>query len=83
MVRDCGDGVAGLHGLARQEALAMARPGSREGVRRQMLDFAYRRELGAVPNAFNRILGPTMQSLTGEANRPALNVNQPINRTHT
>ena len=35
-------------------------------------------------NAFNRILGLTMQSLTGEANQttPTLSLNQPMNRTH-
>lgn len=56
---------------------------SREGTGRQMLSFAYRRELGPVPNAFDHSLGLTIQPLTGEANQTALTSTQPMNRTRT
>ena len=50
MVQACGEGVAGLYGLARQETLAIgqAQLVSRERVRRQMLVFAcHRGDVGA------------------------------------
>ena len=71
LMHKCTDGVAGLCGPARREALDMVRaqlvsPGC---VRRQMLSFAYRRELGPVPHVFHHTLGLTVQPLTGEANQ--------------
>ena len=61
MMQDCRDGVAGLHGLARQEALAMVRAQmvSRKGAKVQMLNFASCKELGPVLVAFNHTLDGT------------------------
>ena len=71
LVQACGEGVEGLYGLARQTTLAIcqAQLVSRESVRRQMLNFAYHRELGPMHRAFNPILGFTMQP--GETNQTA------------
>ena len=77
--------MSGLYGLERQEALAIAQAQLVlwEGFRRQMLNFAHQRELGPVPNAYNHILGLTMQlGEAREADQVTLNLNPSMNNTH-
>ena len=87
LVQEWGSGEAGLRRQAQLAELTMLFEQliSTERHRRQMIQFACSRGPGPVLTTFNPILGLTMQSLTGNANRTSLRVPQPDtnNRAHT
>ena len=69
VMQDRGHGLAGLTGPARQGELVVvwAQPIAQESIRRQMIVFAYHRELGPIHTALDHILGLTMCLLACES----------------
>ena len=80
-MQDCVVGEAGLRKQAQREetTIRFDQLISSDGVRRQMINFAYNQGLGPVLEASNHTLGLTMQPLTATTNQTSLSVPQPSN----